>query len=66
MFGRKREEPEISVEQNKLTQQAIKVIDPWICPANMGTNTAQYFKVFNGTLQDNTLFSIDSELANIV
>jgi len=48
------------------TEEVLLIENPWIRPANSGTNTALFFKVINNTKLDDTLYSTSSDLAEIV
>ena len=51
--------------ETKAMSNKIEIIDPWIRPAAEGTNTALFLKVFNGTEEDDTLFSATSDFAEV-
>ena len=60
-----------SDNQEEATQETVRskvlsIDDPWIRPANSGTNTALFFKVVNGTDKPDTLYGAESDLAEIV
>ena len=46
--------------------KVLSIEDPWMRPANSGTNTALFFKVVNGTGKPDTLYGAESNLAEIV
>lgn len=62
-------------ENNKSEQKAaadtvrselVEIVNPWIRPANEGSNTALFFGVYNNTGEADTLVSADSEIAKKV
>lgn len=46
--------------------KVLSIEDPWMRPANSGTNTALFFKIVNGTDKPDTLYGAESNLAEIV
>ena len=63
--GCKSDNQERIVEET-VQSKDLSIEDPWIRPANSGTNTALFFKVVNGTDKPDTLYGAESNLAEIV
>ncbi len=46
------------------TTREMSIHDAWIRPSTMGNNSAAYFIIENGTGMDDTLLSVDSDIAS--